>query len=161
MIVSVWRIDKLKWAATSFSGDGARLYGGRWNSPGHPMIYTSEHPALAALEILVHAIPDKLLLRAYCSIEAKFDDSLLDVLPKKTLPRDWSHDPVSKSTQRLGEIWLASEESRPVLKVPSAVVNGSFNYLINPLHPRLRQIRIGKPKPFRFDPRLGKSSKPL
>ena len=155
MIVSVWRIDKLKWATSSFLGDGARLYGGRWNSPGHPMIYTSEHPALGALEILVHAISDQLLLRAYCSIEAKFDDSLFDVLPKKALPRDWSHDPVSKSTQRLGDMWLASEESRPVLKVPSAVVNGSFNYLINPLHPKFRQIRVGKPKPFRFDPRLG------
>ncbi len=157
MIVSVWRIDKLKWATSSFSGDGARLYGGRWNSPGHPMVYMSEHPALGALEILVHAISDQLLLRAYCSIEAKFDDSLFDVLPKKALPRDWSHDPVSKSTQRLGDMWLASEESRPVLKVPSAVVNGSFNYLFNPLHPKFRQIRVGKPKPFRFDPRLGKN----
>lgn len=155
MIVRVWRIDKLKWATTSFSGEGANLYGGRWNSPGLPMIYTSEHPALAALEILVHSIPDQLLFRSYFAIEAKFDDSLLDVLPKKALPRDWSHDPVPKSTQRLGDAWLASGDSRPVLKVPSAVVSGTFNYFINPLHPKFRQIRVGKPNRFRFDPRLG------
>lgn len=156
MTVHVWRIDKSKRAATSFSGEGARLYGGRWNSPGRPLIYTSEHPALAALEILVHAIPEKLLLRAYCLTEVTFDDALIDLLPKKALPKDWSDDPAPKSTQLLGDTWLASEDSQPVLRVPSAVVGGTYNYLINPLHARFRRIRVGMPKPFRFDPRLGK-----
>ena len=156
MIVHAWRIDKIKWAATTFSGECARLYGGRWNSPARPMVYTSEHPALAALEILVHAIPEKLLLWAYCVIEAKFDETLIDDLKKKDLPNDWAADPVPKSTQGLGDTWLASKDSKPVLRVPSAVVSGTFNYLINPLHAHFRRIRTEKPKPFRFDPRLGK-----
>lgn len=156
MIVHAWRIDKIKWAVTSFSGEGARLHGGRWNSPGRPMVYTSEHPALAAMEILGHAIPVQLLLRAYCVIEAKFDDTHVDLLPKKSLPKDWATDSVSKSTQRLGDAWLSASESRPVLRVPSAVVSGTYNYLMNPLHAHFRRIRVGKPRPFRFDPRLGK-----
>jgi RES domain-containing protein len=155
VIVQVWRIDKKKWSATSFSGDGARLHGGRWNSPGRPLVYTSEHPALAAMEILVQAIPEKLLLRAYIVIAARFDDSLMDDLERKALPKNWAANPVPRSTQLIGNAWLDSTDSRPVLRVPSAVVSGTFNYLINPLHVHFRQIRIGKPRPFRFDSRLG------
>jgi RES domain-containing protein len=152
--LQAWRIDKTKWAASSFSGEGARLHGGRWNSPGRPMVYTSEHAALAAMEILVHAIPSGLLVQAYCAIAARFDESLVDPVAKKSLPKDWASNPAPKSTQQFGDAWLASGDSRPVLRVPSVVVAGSFNYLLNPLHPLFRRVRIGKPKPFRFDPRL-------
>lgn len=149
-----WRIDKTRWAATSFSGEGARLYGGRWNSPGRPVVYAAEHPALAAMEILVHAVPDQLLATAYCLIEATFDDVLVDELPAKDLPPDWADDPAPDSTRRLGDAWLAAPGSRPVLRVPSAVVRTTNNYLLNPLHPRFGEVRIGTPQPFRFDPRL-------
>lgn len=52
-----WRIVKEKHAATAFSGEGARLYGGRWNSVGTSLVYTSGTKALAALESLVHLNP--------------------------------------------------------------------------------------------------------
>ena len=154
MIRHAWRIDKKKWRTTSFTGEGARLYGGRWNSPGRPLVYTAEHSALAALEILVHAIPDSLLVHSYSLIEATFDDSLIDELLKKELPKDWASDPAPRSTQRVGDAWLDAATSRPVLRVPSAVIPQAYNFLINPMHAEFRKIRIGKPKPFRFDPRL-------
>jgi RES domain-containing protein len=156
VIRRAWRIDKKKWRSTSFSGEGARLYGGRWNSPGRPLVYAAEHAALAALEILVHGIPEQLLAQAYCLIEATFDHALVEELPTKDLPRDWASDPVPRSTQRIGDAWLTAPSSRPVLRVPSAVIPEAFNFLINPLHADFRKVRVGKPKPFRFDPRLGR-----
>ena len=48
----VYRLAKA--AFTALDGEGARLFGGRWNSPGRPMIYTAASPSLAVLEVLVH-----------------------------------------------------------------------------------------------------------
>jgi RES domain-containing protein len=154
--VRAWRIDKAKRAATAFGGEGARLYGGRWNNPGRPVVYTSEHPALAALEILVHAVPDQLLTTAYVLIEVTFDESLVDTPDVSALPPDWASDPPPDSARRFGDAWLAAADSKPVLRVPSAVVRTAFNYLQNPLHPRFGEVRVGSSQPFEFDHRLGK-----
>jgi RES domain-containing protein len=151
-----WRIDKARWADTSFSGEGARLYGGRWNSAGRPLVYTAEHAALAAMEILVHVHVEQLLQAAYVLIEVTFDDELVDVIPAAKLPKDWDSNLVPASVQKFGDDWLAAADSRPVLRVPSAVIPAGWNYLINPLHPRFSEIQIGKPQPFKFDPRLKK-----
>jgi RES domain-containing protein len=149
-----WRIDKRQWASTAFSGEGARLYGGRWNTKGRAVVYAAEHAALAALEILVHVQDEQLLAAAYVLIEATLDDALVEEIPPGELPRDWAADPAPASTQGAGDAWLAAVDSRPVLRVPSAVVRTGWNYLLNPLHPRFREIHIGSPQPFEFDPRL-------
>ncbi|MBX9580323.1 MAG: RES family NAD+ phosphorylase [Gemmataceae bacterium] len=153
MTVRVWRIDQVRWAATSFSGEGARLYGGRWNSPGRSVVYVAEHPGLAALEVLVHAIPERRLRTGYCLIEAIVPPELIDPIPD--LPDDWAADPPPETARAVGDRWLAADDSRPALRIPSAVVPDGFNYLLNPLHPRFAEVRIGQPQPFRFDPRLG------
>lgn len=154
MSLRVWRIDKAKWAATAFSGDGARLYGGRWNSKGRPLIYAAEHSALAAMEILVHIRAEELLTTAYVLIEATFDESLVQELTPTELPADWAADPIPASAQQVGDAWLAAAKSQPILRVPSAVVRTGWNFLLNPLHPRFTEIGIGTPQPFEFDPRL-------
>ena len=74
-----WRIVKAKHAATAFDGEGARLFGGRWNSPGTRMIYTSATLSLAALESLVHLSPP--VLFKYVAIPVEFDESLIETLP--------------------------------------------------------------------------------
>lgn len=153
MTVRVWRIDQTRWATTAFAGEGARLFGGRWNSRGRPVVYVAEHPALAALEVLVHAVASVRLTTEYCLIEAVFDAALVD--PAPDLPPDWAADPAPASSQAVGDRWLLDPGSRPALRVPSAVVPGTFNYLLNPRHPRFPEVRVADPQPFRFDPRLG------
>ncbi|MBC8006624.1 MAG: RES domain-containing protein, partial [Prolixibacteraceae bacterium] len=49
-----------RYAGTAFSGEGARLYGGRWNRKGVPMVYTAGSQSLAMLKCLCkmsHYVP--------------------------------------------------------------------------------------------------------
>lgn len=87
-------------------------------------------------------------------IEVTLDDELVDVSPAESLPDGWDADPAPAAAQRFGDAWLAADASRPVLRVPSAVVRAGWNYLINPRHPRFAEVQIGEPRPFDFDARL-------
>jgi RES domain-containing protein len=146
-----WRIIKEKHADTAFSGEGARLYGGRWNSPGIPLVYTSSTKALAALESLVHLNPQ--MHFKYAAIPIEFDKALLEVLPIKTLPADWEVEPPPPSSKAVGNDWVRKARSA-VLELPSVIISGEPNYLLNPSHPDFKKISIGKSEPFAFDPRL-------
>jgi len=146
------RIVKSAYAATAFDGEGARLYGGRWNSPGAAMVYTAESASLAALELLVH-LQNSHLLMSWSTISASFDDSLVEVIGAAQLPPDWARYPAPSALQQIGDQWLA-EQRTAVLRVPSAVVPNESNFLINPNHPDFRRITFGSPESFRFDPRL-------
>jgi RES domain-containing protein len=146
-----WRIVKEKHAATAFSGEGAAKTGGRWNSRGVPIIYTSCTRALAALEILVHLNPP--LLFKYVAIPVKFDDALLEIFLVKTLPADWQTEPPTPSTKAIGDTWVREARSA-MLALPSVIISGELNCLINPAHPDFKKLSIGKPEPFAFDPRL-------
>ena len=145
-----WRIVKEKRAATAFSGKGAADSGGRWNSPGVPVVYTSCSKALAALENLVHLNPP--VLFKYVAIRVEFEDTLVEPFPLKKLPTDWQLEPPPPATQQIGDAWVREARSA-VLALPS-VITGEINYLFNPTHPDFKKIRIGKPEPFTFDPRL-------
>ena len=138
---------------SDLTGTGARLYGGRWNDRGTPVIYTSESRALAALEYLVHTplalIPDDLALMEL----GVPDDAEITEVDAVKLPPDWRTYPPTGATVVIGEGWAHSGETL-LLKVPSAVVTGEFNYLINPAHPGFSRIVPGKPEPFGFDARL-------
>jgi RES domain-containing protein len=158
LTLSAWRITKQKYARSAFGGAGARIYGGRWNSPGTAMIYTAQSQSLAVLEMLVHLdSPD--LLRKYVlipvSIDVSFDPSYVIDLSFATLPRNWKADPVPARVQAIGDDWVAGGASA-VLRVPSALVPGESNFLLNPRHPDFGKLRIGKPIPFQYDPRLGR-----
>lgn len=152
MIVDAWRITKSKYSAQAFSGKPASYYGGRWNSPGTRVIYTSSSASLALLEVLVH-LGQPGLLPAYSLIPATFDDILLVEFNLKYLPADWQSHPPPLSTRSIGDQWVANGRSC-VLAVPSVVVPGEINYLINPEHPDFGKIDIGDPMDFPMDPRL-------
>jgi len=150
--ITAWRIVKAKLAATAFDGEGARRFGGRWNSKGTAMVYTAGSQALAVLELLVH-LEDSDLLKHYRLIPVTFDEAMVKALGPGSLPGNWKRRPTPASVRALGDAWIAAGES-VVLRVPSVVVPGESNYLLNPLHPGFAKLVIGKPQPYRFDPRL-------
>jgi RES domain-containing protein len=149
-MLQAWRIVKEKHASTAFDGEGARLFGGRWNSAGLRAVYASSSKSLAALETLVHLrLP---LAASYVIIPIRFPEALLQMIPPRSLRAGWDAEPPSLASQQLGDEWLRSDRSA-VLAVPS-ILTGETNYVLNPVHPRFKKIRIGKPLPFTFDPRL-------
>jgi RES domain-containing protein len=152
--ITAWRIVKKKHWASAFTGEGARLFGGRWNSKAIGIIYTSASVSLAILEILVH-LKTHQILEAYWLGEIAFDEALVEVLPASKLPANWRKDPAPASLRILGDEWVLSDSS-VVLRVPSAIIDSEWNYLLNPAHPDFAKCVPKKAKPFRFDSRLVK-----
>jgi len=152
VILHAWRIFQRRHAAIAFTGEGARLYGGRWNSRGTALLYASESVSLAALEILVH-LQSPRHLASYLVARLSFDDSLVEKIGLKRLPRNWRSYPAPRELQNLGDRWAARQAS-VVLQVPSVIVAGEHNFLLNPAHPDFPAIRRGVAKPLPFDPRL-------
>ena len=156
--LSVWRVDKRVHAASARSGKGARLVGGRWNSPGLPAIYCGESLPLCTLEILVHAATpaERADPRVWFEITLPVDQ-VRRVVPK-ALPAGWD-DPMvyHPATVQLGSDWLRSA-STIALRVPSAVVPESWNFILNPQHPQFRRVvRWSPAHPLLLDRRLLKS----
>jgi RES domain-containing protein len=147
----VWRIARQVY--DPLSGEGARRLGGRWSSPGRPVVYAAGHLSLAVVEVLVHTdpdlIPDDL---AVFQIDVP-DTAGTDVVRVDDLPADWARRPNPLVCRQVGDAWLARGESL-VLGVPSAVVPEELNYLINPAHPAASDVRVIAQRPFAFDPRL-------
>jgi RES domain-containing protein len=116
------------------------------------MVYTAESRSLASLEVLVHT-EDTLTLASirWVTIPVGIEESLIETLAP--LPEDWNALPVAPSSRAMGSRW-AVESRFPVLRVPSAVMSGEFNYLLNPRHPNFSRLAIGEPQRFSFDPRL-------
>lgn len=135
------------------SGKGAALSGNRWNSKGTEIIYTADSRALAMAEVAVHltlaTLPSDYVMM---EIEIPTGVSKATVSVKK-LPRGWQQFPHLLDTQIVGDSFV-SEAKACVLKVPSAVVPGDFNYLINPFHSDFKQIKIVSVEDFPFDGRL-------
>jgi RES domain-containing protein len=147
-----WRIVLDDQAASAFDGEGARLYGGRWNSMGVPMVYASQHQSLAALEVRVH-IDRTRMRRRYKCFSFQFDEYLMTTLPAGALPKDWLEEPPPPSLQQIGDNWAKSGDS-VILAVPSVVIPGEFNYLVNPRHADFGKLKFGTPTDFAFDQRL-------
>jgi len=148
----LWRICRQLHAADAFTGEGARLYGGRWNTQGVSMVYTSPSLALAAVEIFVHLEPN-LQPGDLVSIAADLpDDVTCERLNLKSLPGDW-HARRDESLRRFGDRWIR-ENKTVALYVPSAAIRGEWNVLLNPAHPDFRTLRIRDSKPFEFDLRM-------
>jgi RES domain-containing protein len=150
--LTAWRIVKARRAAGAFDGEGARVEGGRWNSPGTPMVYTSQSAALAALEMLVH-VGRGSILHAYVPIPCRFDEALVSRLDRRRLAKDWRSYPAPPELQQIGDEWVMRGTSA-VLEVPSAVIETDSNYLLNPHHDDFHDVRVMKPQPFDFDLRL-------
>lgn len=146
-----WRLTKTKHLSHAWDGEGARLTGGRWNSVGTAVVYTSATLSLALVETLVH-VPSG-LLPAYTAIPIQFDAALVTRLEPRRLPADWTTNPAPRSTQAIGDAWV-DDASSVILQVPSVVVPLESNYVLNPRHRDFSRIRIGKPAAFPFDARL-------
>lgn len=149
---TAWRIVKSRYAGSTFDGEGARLYGGRWNSPGTAVVYAAQHKSLAILEILVH-VERTSILPAYSLVRASFEADLVEVLDRSELSEDWRGYPAPEELKMIGDRWVRERRSA-VLVVPSVIVEEENNYLINPGHPDSGSILIDEPEPFEFDRRL-------
>lgn len=147
----VWRIDKDEYAAQALRGEGARLYGGRWNPQGRAVVYTAATLSLAALERLVHFDYD-LAPPSLMAVEIDVPDAL-STQHVGTPPVDWRAIRVPASTVGVGEAWLDAAPAC-VLEIPSVVVDRELNYVLNPAHPEFSQIAIVGTTPFAFDARL-------
>jgi RES domain-containing protein len=136
-----WRLCRAPFA--DLSGNGARLYGGRWNSPGRPLVYMASTAALAVLEVRVHLdLPFDLLPEDYVLLTIDLDE--LQVKRVVDMPAD---------PRLFGDAWLR-ERRTPVLQTPSAIVPESPNLLLNSDHPSSGLARVVDRRSFAFDPRL-------
>ncbi len=152
--ISAIRIVARKFATSAFSGNGARLYGGRWNSPGTSMVYTAGSLSLAILEWRVHLA--QWPAPAMSVIVADIDQSLIWIPPR--LPAHWKQMPAPRAAAAFGDDWINSNRSA-VMRVPSAVVPNEWNYLVNPAHPAFSKLSLGKAHILKSDPRLGPLNK--
>ena len=149
---TLWRITKTRYASTAFDGEGGRRHGGRWHSVGVRVAYASQSASLAALEVLV-GLQQSRFLPAYSLLSIQVDDGDVEILPAAALPSHWRSHPPAPESQAIGDRWVA-EGRFPALRVPSAIIDGEFNYLLNPAHPGFTALAISAPVPFAFDPRL-------
>lgn len=149
----VWRLQRSVY--NSLDGEGARRFGGRWNRPGRPIVYTSEHLALCVLELLVHLDTD-LVPDDFAAYEFEVpDDFAVETVREEELPPSWRRLATCSICLDLGDAW-ADRMQAPILEVPSAVLKNGKNILINPDHPDAKRVRHVHQEPFTFDPRLFK-----
>lgn len=152
--MKVYRLSKQRFV-NDLKGIGAELTGGRWNRIGTRLLYTSDSRALCTAEIAVHT-PIGITPINYYLITIEIPDvTKILTFDIEILPEDWKSFPHSEATQEIGEKFVSSQEYL-VMKVPSAVVHGDFNYLINPAHKDFEKIKIIAKEKFTFDNRLFK-----
>jgi RES domain-containing protein len=151
----LWRLIKKALKAEAFSGEGARLAGGRWNLAGTPVVYLSESLSLAALELFVHLPVAARRIELVAFEMCVPDDVKIDNLDEARLPKMWREEPVPEETQKLGSAWVKSGVAL-LLSVPSVIVPCDHNFVMNPAHPDYKTLKISSPRPFSFDPRMWK-----
>lgn len=138
------------------AGQGALRYGGRWHSPGRRVVYLAGSLALASLELLVH-LREIDVLKAYRKLSVGIPEHLVKALDRRDLPADWARPSLNPANQRTGDRWLDSLESA-VLMVPSAVVIGEENYIVNPAHPDFARLEPGEITDYHYDHRILKTA---
>ncbi len=145
----LWRVSRHR----DLSGAGGLRAPGRWHERGARVVYLADTPAGALLEVCVHTsagdVPPKYTLLAVLTA----DGVSIEALDTRTLPSDWAEK--TEVTRQIGSAWLHSQRSA-LLRVPSALVPATFNYLINPLHADAARLRIESVYEYPFDPRIKK-----
>ena len=155
MSTVVWRVADRAYTEPPFNpfdGEGARLYGGRWNNAGIPAIYAAGACSLALLEVLVH-VPELVVLQGYVVYRVAIPEGLILDVPFEALPDNWNQPGLVPGLRRLGDAWAKAKTS-VALRVPSAIVPVEFNYVINPRHPEFEKVEVGPREPLPIDPRL-------
>ncbi len=137
----VYRISKANFAK-DLSGNGARLYGGRWNSEGNFALYTAENRSLALIETLVHTPIRFLKSTDYLLIEIEINikDSVKRLV-LKDMPYQWDAYIPSPCTREIGDTFI-NEQACLLLRVPSVIMPEEYNYVINPFHPAMKDVKI-------------------
>jgi RES domain-containing protein len=156
--VLMYRLTQKKFAASPFSPEGAKLFGGRWNSKGVEALYFAESESLCVLEVFVHVNNDPELIHRYDLYRINIPDDLIVRLDEQDLPRHWRAIPISEQTQQLGDQFLTlASPDFAALQVPSAISPRDHNYLVNPNHEAMKAIFAAAEKlTFSFDPRIFK-----
>ena len=138
--------------SNDISGNGAKKLGGRWNSPGFPVVYTSTAISLSLLELFVyHTTYEVILVNVLMRIETP--DIPVQSLSDNSLKQNWQKD--IDYSRFIGNEFLKSKKSL-LLKVPSVIIPEEYNMIINPVHPDFKKVKIIKAAPFQFDARLFK-----
>ncbi|RYZ29183.1 MAG: RES domain-containing protein [Chitinophagaceae bacterium] len=149
--MEVYHIGTKKFAS-QLTGEGAKLHGGRWNSIGTACLYTAESISLCVLEyaanVSLQLIPASLSITVYTLPEKSWKEFLPDELPK-----NWQEIPAPVETQEWGSAKL-HEANFLALKLPSVIIPSEHNYILNPLHPEFKKVRIKEILPFTFDSRI-------
>jgi len=153
MSIGAFRITKTKFIPSAFNGEGARNYGGRWNSQGTRMVYLAGSLSAATLELLVHTDDYSTIEGLYSYVPVEIPESCIEQLEESTLPVGWNSLTPLASTQILGDNWVTSMASA-VLQVPSAITPREVNFLCNPAHPDFSKLVIGDSVQFQLDPRI-------
>lgn len=154
--MNTYRIAKKKYIH-NVSGEGARMYGGRWNKKGTSVLYSAENRSLATVEYLVH-IPMALLPVDIYIAEIFIPDEIdYEQIKVKNLPAHWSTYPAPLDLTEIGEKWIRNNKTL-LLKVPSSVVKNEWNILINPKHELFSEIKITGIELYNFDERLLKEN---
>jgi RES domain-containing protein len=150
--MKVYRLSRAAYA-NDLSGKGASFKGARWNSAGVEMIYTAESRALALAEVMVH-FTAAMVPHDYRMISMEIpDDLVIQHIVLKDLPTDWNIFPYHSSTQTIGDQFI-HENKFLILRAPSAVVPGDYNFLLNPHNPDIKKVTILKSEKFPFDKRM-------
>jgi len=143
----VYRCTLKKWAR-DITGSGAFLYGGRWNNPGTYLVYAAENNVLAAFEVALR-VPLEHISKNYVMVPIEISDKTEVMEPD--LPGQW-HLKI-EVTRSIGENFV-NKRKYLLMKAPSALISDSFNYLINPNHPLIKEVNVLEARPILFDKRL-------
>lgn len=148
----VYRISKCKYI-DDLSGYGAYLEGGRWNSAGHEMLYTSQSVALCMLEILAN-LPSSIAPSGFCLLTLEIPDNEIEKIPVKQLPQNWNAYPSSNATKKIGDLFLAKKNTI-AMQIPSSIIEQEFNIILNPMHPNFKKkIKVISKEEIIIDKRL-------
>jgi RES domain-containing protein len=151
-MITLYRFTSEKYK-DDLSGEGSRLFGGRWNNKGHAVVYTSTSISLALLELLIHSASYEEIKSKYLmTIEVNIGEPIPDIKANK-LGKNWVED--ISSTKWMGDEFLKANASI-FLQVPSAIIPEETNVLINPNHKDIKKVKLKNTEPFRFDIRLFK-----
>jgi RES domain-containing protein len=142
----LWRISRHR----DLSGAGGNYAAGRWHYAGRPVVYLAESPAAALLEVCVHTsandIPPEFTL-----LRVEGPDLKIPVIAPNDLPADWTTR--VDATRDLGTTWLRKNQG-VLLRVPSAIVPETVNFLFNPIHRDAKKFRVAAVFSWPFDVRL-------
>lgn len=150
--MTCWRLVKSRRADQVLSGDGSRMFGGRWNHPGSRIVYASSTLSLAALEVFVRLHGHEASM-SFAAVQLSIPDDVVEDLSRTELPNGWRSSPAHDACKDLGSTWARTQRSLALI-VPSIIVPQETNILICVDHPLYKRVKVSSTEEFVFDERL-------